>query len=399
MLRFIFLLFFIVCASSLKAQLEFPPVQLLSFESCDVQGGVIFGDLTCECGAIGESGVFDGITTDVKFTNSFATNYPSTGIFTINLYFKATGQGGNYVLFSKRNQCTNDNYIQVGYELPSRTLSVEVAEDVNNFSNILYTLPEGSCWNMITIVKVNNLVKLYHNGTLVGQDKSAGGTIDLGTTGPWSIGSSPCVGSTFRRFRGNIDEFSYYARELSATEIMTLYVAPDRIDQRDTTLFLGDTLDLSVINTCANQFEWTPSRNIDNRFSQSVKVFPEETQSYTVDIEHTGCISKSKVNITVVDPASADCSKAYLPNAFTPNGDPINESFKIDNPVVIGQITSLEVYDHWGARVFYTTDIEEGWDGTIQGEDAMPGVYAYKLIFEDCLSNEQIVTGALTLIR
>jgi gliding motility-associated-like protein len=72
----------------------------------------------------------------------------------------------------------------------------------------------------------------------------------------------------------------------------------------------------------------------------------------------------------------------WVPNAFTPNSDGINDMFRaLGN---IGQISGfgLSVYNRWGERIFHTSDKYEGWDGSYKGVPAALGTYVYMLKFD-----------------
>jgi len=93
----------------------------------------------------------------------------------------------------------------------------------------------------------------------------------------------------------------------------------------------------------------------------------------------------------------------YIPNAFTPNGDLLNDVFK---PSGIGiELTSYEfqIYDRWGKLVFATTDIDSGWDGRILdgNEDPNNGVYIWKIkLAESTISGQtHEFMGEVYLIR
>jgi gliding motility-associated-like protein len=74
-----------------------------------------------------------------------------------------------------------------------------------------------------------------------------------------------------------------------------------------------------------------------------------------------------------------------MPNAFTPDGDGLNDVFRPiarfvkdydDNTY---RDYTLAIYNRWGEQVFHTSDLEEGWDGQYQGKMAPAGVYMYML--------------------
>ena len=91
----------------------------------------------------------------------------------------------------------------------------------------------------------------------------------------------------------------------------------------------------------------------------------------------------------------------YIPNAFSPNGDHINDVFSIYGDLDLKEVTSLSIFDRWGALVYQGEALHsnEGWDGTIHGKTAPKGVYAYtaQVIMAD--NKKRILHGMLTLLR
>lgn len=122
-----------------------------------------------------------------------------------------------------------------------------------------------------------------------------------------------------------------------------------------------------------------------------------EEGEYTVLASNGACESVKGIELTDY------CkSKLYIPNAFTPNGEYVNDVFF---PVVFGEITNykLLIFNRWGEQIFSTTNSYEGWDGTYQGGECQIDVYVYK-IFYDYLSEdegEESVqrVGTVTLLR
>lgn len=88
-----------------------------------------------------------------------------------------------------------------------------------------------------------------------------------------------------------------------------------------------------------------------------------------------------------------------VPNAFSPNGDGVNDIFK----PVISDITdfSMVIYNRWGEMVFETYDIQQGWDGTIKGKPGEPEIYNYIMVYGNSLLPEQQykLTGTVMLIK
>ena len=76
-------------------------------------------------------------------------------------------------------------------------------------------------------------------------------------------------------------------------------------------------------------------------------------------------------------------SRIYVPNAFTPNGDRLNDVWKISSVSVYNNLGNntidfnVKVFDRWGALIFESNDMNKGWDGMINGNKADEGTYLY----------------------
>ena len=89
----------------------------------------------------------------------------------------------------------------------------------------------------------------------------------------------------------------------------------------------------------------------------------------------------------------------WFPNAFTPNGDGVNDFFKPQGEHITKYL--LQIYDRWGTKVFESVNINQGWDGTMNGRVAGTDVYTYDATFETLqypgVSHRE--TGTFTLAR
>jgi len=88
----------------------------------------------------------------------------------------------------------------------------------------------------------------------------------------------------------------------------------------------------------------------------------------------------------------------YIPTAFTPNGDGLNDTFK---PVMIGvHDYHFKIFNRWGQILFETSDQEEGWNGYCNGRICPADTYVYKIICkDDVVNSEKIYSGHLILIN
>jgi gliding motility-associated-like protein len=100
--------------------------------------------------------------------------------------------------------------------------------------------------------------------------------------------------------------------------------------------------------------------------------------SYTITLvtnRETACADTSQ---SVFEAIEEQEYGLYIPNCFSPNGDGINELFKV---IDYGscEIYRLMIFNRWGEMIFETQDLHQGWDGTYLGRKVQGGVYAWLL--------------------
>jgi gliding motility-associated-like protein len=90
----------------------------------------------------------------------------------------------------------------------------------------------------------------------------------------------------------------------------------------------------------------------------------------------------------------------YIPNAFTPNGDGLNDGFRIVGlpPENLTRF-NLQIFNRWGQLIFSTSDIREYWDGKYKGEICPEGDYTWVIFYEDDKKTKTSNKGTLTLLR
>ncbi|RLB99562.1 MAG: hypothetical protein DRI57_33425, partial [Deltaproteobacteria bacterium] len=95
----------------------------------------------------------------------------------------------------------------------------------------------------------------------------------------------------------------------------------------------------------------------------------------------------------------------YIPNAFSPDGNGVNEIFIPSGVGIDEDRYVMQIYDRWGNRVFETTDIGIGWDGNIEGQeisemDKMSAVFVYYVkLYEDGTDVSHEYRGTITLLK
>ncbi len=118
--------------------------------------------------------------------------------------------------------------------------------------------------------------------------------------------------------------------------------------------------------------------------------------AYHCIVSNGGCADSCIYKIQVVDIPH----DVWLPDAFTPNGDGLNDFFRIitDNPNVYG--AGLMVYNRWGQEIYVSHGRGDGWDGRINGQDADAGIYFWLLRYRVLGTNETFTRkGDIVLVR
>jgi gliding motility-associated-like protein len=148
-------------------------------------------------------------------------------------------------------------------------------------------------------------------------------------------------------------------------------------------IFTDEPLVIFTNESDADSYEWQYLlQNQSVIFSNDVNPSYEFTMpgNYTIILTgytDKGCMSQAMDYLEVIGIYSL-----YVPTAFSPhNKDGLNDYFY---PYIYGlspdpDSYSIMIFDRWGKLVFYSTDINAMWDGTIDGHDAKPGVYIWKI--------------------
>lgn len=402
------LLCLLAAASSLAAQTTNGLIAYYSFDGTlnDVTGnsantGIPSGDLAYLCGVDETSLAFNGSTDQVNVVGPLTEEF-NVEDFSLSFHFKSTGDAGTqYLLSKRRTDCAGDFAFFIRYRAATRTLNAVFAETPNKSVSLVHQLPEDRCWFHIALVRAENRIRLYVDGELA-QEGVTVGRINIENDGELIIGSSDCLGPNETPFDGLMDELRFYNRVLNLEEVRNLNFRPDQIQTPDTLIFLGNTLDIELTNTCASGFRWTPVEGVNDPNAAEPTITANETglRTYTVGMTHdlSGCTATDSIRVNVIDPDELDCRNIFLPTAFTPNGDELNDTYGISNPFALQELLSFEIFDRWGGRVFFTTDPFERWDGSVNGTPLNPGVLLYKIVYR-CQDEELVKTGSVTIMR
>ncbi len=90
--------------------------------------------------------------------------------------------------------------------------------------------------------------------------------------------------------------------------------------------------------------------------------------------------------------------KVYIPNAFSPNGDGVNDIFKIETDDVILYEFNMKVFNRWGTLMFESDNYSKGWNGLFKNEVLQPDVFVYSVQYKDGDGLVYRKTGTVNLL-
>ncbi|MCQ2283629.1 MAG: gliding motility-associated C-terminal domain-containing protein [Bacteroidales bacterium] len=144
-------------------------------------------------------------------------------------------------------------------------------------------------------------------------------------------------------------------------------------------------------------YQWTPTEQVTTPQSPSTLVQPMSSTTYTVAVTDTFNCTLTDTVFIKVETLTCDNPFVYVPNAFSPNGDSKNDVLYVRSSIVDNLY--FVIYSRWGQKIFETTSMENGWDGTFKGKPCQNGVYDYYLK-ATCLDGQVLETkGNVMLVR
>ncbi len=172
----------------------------------------------------------------------------------------------------------------------------------------------------------------------------------------------------------------------------------------DQMISLGDEIQLRSFvfgnNLDTVFYEWSPEARLSCVDCPNPVATPFVDTEYKLTItDRRGCTATASVLITVNQDKAV-----YIPNAFSPNADGINDYFIINTDQSVTLVQSFRIYNRWGAIIyeqsqFPPNDFTFGWNGNFKNQAVNPGVYVYVAVVEFVDQTTQQYSGDITLFR
>lgn len=146
-------------------------------------------------------------------------------------------------------------------------------------------------------------------------------------------------------------------------------VSPERVSNLDAEVTVSD------YSIAATNWLWNFGDSTISPFKVPGSHVYKDTGTYTITLKvSTGvaCSDITSQNVRVYLPFTL-----YVPNAFSPNNDGVNDVFLPKADGLVLSEYNMTIYDRWGSKLFYSTDINKGWNGTVNGGSEIVPIDCY----------------------
>jgi len=329
---------------------------------------------------------------DVIFDDQSNVNFGN--ITKVVWYFDYNNNPQDTVVFLKAdipsNRKFNHNYGLFNSPLTkSYTIRMDVYSGITCVSTIQQSITLKAN-PLVTISQIGHLcqgdqpVQIVENkngftgtGIFSGTGVSATGLFDPGASGPGS-------------FTINYIFTSQNGCSYSTSEQVIVTTNPTISLPQNITMLQGAQLKLPATAEGDNlTYQWSPATGLSESGILNPIASPADNTTYTLTVTNTqGCTAVAQINVNVL-------KYLVIPNAFTPNGDGINDTWDIKYLDTYPNNT-VSVFNRYGETVYYSIGYATPWDGKYRGANLPPGTYYYII---DPKNGRNQISGDVTIIR
>lgn len=316
---------------------------------------------------------------------------PEGGVFTINQDPTPVGDF-NPALMGAGTHIVYYNYTDTETGCPySNSLEVNVFElPVADFDLALQACPDETISLDFTGLAPNTSDGGFNWGNF------NGASIVSGTgAGPYElIWTSPGTKTVNLQITTDEGCTSTFEQTIEVTDLSLLM--PETL-----TINEGDSINISALANSSTSniatYLWNNSETLSCNDCPETYASPRETTTYILTVtDEDGCSTAASVSVNVIIPEPTP--QFILPNAFSPNGDGVNDRFyPFLDEMAVGM--EMQIYNRWGEMLFETSDMNAYWDGTYMDEPVPVGVYVYWITVEFSNGRTELLTGNVTVFH
>ncbi|KAA5534538.1 gliding motility-associated C-terminal domain-containing protein [Taibaiella lutea] len=338
----------------------------------------------------------DGCDSTVHLNLYVSPQPPTTIIDTAScgsLFFEGT-------LYTSTTTLTDTFHTSLGCDSLYRIVNIVI----NNNTPLVQTIDTMGCNSLVfegTVYTTSTSFTDTLRNTLGCDSLVRNINIIIGTSGTYNLDREICEGDTFHFDGQHYTTTGTYAFTFknkagcdSLINIMLKVNPLPNVQLTEAEVLnhcIGDSV--LLLESGASAFNLvTGFGEQDNNALHALLIDPKNTIAIE-GIDAKGCRDTASI---VID--AQHCCDIWLPNAFSPNGDGLNDEFI---PKTKGHPKEyvMHIFDRWGQNIFTSFDIEKGWDGTINGKPAAISTYHY-FISGKCTNGEPVnLKGGITLVR
>ncbi len=185
--------------------------------------------------------------------------------------------------------------------------------------------------------------------------------------------------------------------EAKDTQLINIWQSPFPLNTHDTIITSGAPYALypnSGYDTTNSSYIWSPAAGLDDPYAGNPVATGTQDITYHVQMSNAfGCSLADTVHIRYYKGPDI-----YVPAAFTPNGDGMNDVFR---PFTVGikKLAFFRVFNRWGGLMYQTETYMAGWDGNKNGRQAAAGTYIWEARGTDYNNKTVFKKGTVLLIR
>lgn len=256
----------------------------------------------------------------------------------------------------------------------ANTLLIPAATLTDAGTYTLDVITEGGCTNTASInvaVQTNQLQRIIPFNVLL----CDGLTLFIDADQPGAISYLWNNGSTSaQRVIANAGLYSLVTSDgvcrRNDSFAITTNVTPVLNLGNDSTLCYTESLLLNAASPVADTYLWSTG-------STSPSISVNTAGTYSVEVENTCGVATDEVIIRYEDCANI----VFVPNAFTPNDDNLNDILKVKAYFKIDEF-NMKLFNRWGQMIFSSNSLFNGWNGKIKSQQAPPGMYTWVIQYK-----------------